>query len=109
MDIDSLLMAISFLGLAMAPFWAKWWSAALGRGSTDRWQHFGGVLSLSLMTMLAVHVGPWILMSALGGTLTANLDDPKLPLGMLMMFGPGILIQTVLVWGVVRSAANGPR
>lgn len=94
MDIDSALIMTSFAGLLMAPFWSKWWNAAFRRIGASRSQRIAGVLLLSIATIIVVHVGPWIVLSYLRDTIAVNLADPRWPIGMLIIFGSGILLQT---------------
>ena len=96
MDLDSVLIIVSMVGLMMAPFWSKWWNLALKNAVVSRHQRIAGVLLLSLATLLVVHVGPWVLMAIMHGTITANLADPMLPFGLTIMFGPSVAIQIIV-------------
>jgi hypothetical protein len=87
------LLLVSVAGFAMAPLWARWWDAALRRSGLSRPRRVAGVLALSIATLLATFVGPWLLMAILYGTPDADLADPRLPIGMLFLFGPGVAIQ----------------
>lgn len=94
-DIDSLLLGISLVGFVLIPFWAKWWNAALLKFGAGRPWRIAGVLFFSLTTLLITHAGPWAALSAITGTLHANMADARLPIGMLMLFGPGVAAQIV--------------
>lgn len=93
MDIDSLLLVISLAGFVLIPFWAKWWNAAPLKFGAGRPWRIAGVLFFSLTTLLVTHAGPWAVLSAISGTLHANVVDPRRPIGMLILFGPGVAAQ----------------
>ncbi len=95
MDHDSILMFASFLGLAMAPFWAKWWNLFLLRQKLPKVARVVCVTLLSVATMLLVFAGPWFVMMIARGTLDDNLADPRFPFGLLIVFGPGVILQIV--------------
>lgn len=104
MDFDSAMIITSFAGLALTSFWTRWlamvFAKAGGRATAIR---IVIVVVLSLIFLGVAHVGPWIVMAAKNGTLAHNLSDPKLPLGMAIMFGPSALLQIALAVHYTRN------
>jgi uncharacterized protein YhhL (DUF1145 family) len=95
MDIDSALMLISFAGLAMGPFWAKWTTIVLSRWLQPGPIRVASVTLVSVAVMLFWHAGPWVVMAALHGLLKQNLTEPTLPLTAALVFGPGVALQVL--------------
>jgi hypothetical protein len=87
------LMLVSFAGFALAPFWATCWDRALRRAGLSRRPRVMGVLALSIATLLVTFVGPWVLLAVVHGALAADPAEPGFPVGMLFLFGPGVVIQ----------------
>lgn len=101
--MDDVLMITSFVALLMAPFWAYWSSLAIARLKLGRAAHVVSVLALSIVAMLILHVGPWVLGSYMYGLLGRNLADPKAPVIAAVLFGPAIIVQIACALTVTRT------
>lgn len=91
-------MIASFSGFSMMPFWAKWWAAALRRTKVARHFQVVGVVVLSLVTLLITNVGPLTILMMIRGTPQANLAEPSFPISLLILFGPGVVMQSILAF-----------
>lgn len=94
MDIDTVAIGVSLLGMGMSPFWAKWSAQAILRDGCTTTLRVAAVVVTSLAILGLVHVGPWFALMIHHGTLWTNLTEPMFPVGMAILFGPGVILQT---------------
>ena len=104
MDVESVLIITSLLGLGMAPFWAKWATGTLARFNLSPLARTSCVVVLSVLAMLISFVGPWVIMAHVRGLLWHNLADPTTPYIATVFFGPGVALQVWLAICASRSA-----
>lgn len=93
---SSWLIVVSFVGLALGPFWAKWSNLVVARLRLSRLAHVIGVVVLSAVAMTIAFVGPWLLMAAILGRLPQLFYEDRIGLAAAIMFGPGLVLQIVL-------------
>ena len=93
MDMDSIAMIVSLIGIGLVSLWAEFAARAIIANRPATLVRVSAVVVVGLLILAVVAVGPWIAMSAWHGILHRNLADTNLLLASLIMFGPAVILQ----------------
>lgn len=100
---ESFSIVVSLIGLAMAPFWAKWWAAGTAEWTIPIAARSTLVIALSVATLLITYAGPWFAMMVTHGVVEQNVTDPNFPFILLLFFGPGVAWQMFISYLACRA------
>ena len=89
----SLLLLVSVLCIGFIPLWTKGWRKFVMRDRPRTAARVCAVVLLSVATLLALQLGPWLFLGVQHGTLHHALADDKILLAVAIMFGPSIVMQ----------------
>lgn len=95
MQLDGALIALSLLGLALAPLWAWAWSRAMLKRALPRLTRALSVVALSLLTLFMVGIGPLLMLAGNHGLLGGEAADPSVVVTFALFCFIGIVIQVI--------------
>lgn len=93
MQLDGALIALSLLGLALAPLWAWLWTRIMLKRALPRLPRALSVVALSLLTLFTVSIGPLLMLAGNHGLLSGEAADPSVVVTFALFCFTGVVIQ----------------